>query len=155
MPKGRGAVLAGVHEAKPRLAVRQRQFIRFTWIRRLSWLCRSDDWHRLRVRDEPNGDRADGRSARYGAQRCTLFRYSGVRRVAGGGLIAQHWRGHAASHDDDSPCVFRVVVLAEQLVVGVRDEHEDGGRRLRSNADWPLPTLRTLRVKPGKRALSP
>ena len=54
--KGDGAVLAGLHEAEPRLAVRQRQLVRVTRSRRLAWLCRSERRHRLRVRDEPDGD---------------------------------------------------------------------------------------------------
>ena len=54
--KGDGAVLAGLHEAEPGLAVRQRALVRITRSRRLAWLCRSGGRRRLRLRDEPDGD---------------------------------------------------------------------------------------------------
>ena len=81
----RRAVLAGLHEAEPRLAVRQRQFVRLTRGRRFSWLCRSNRRRRLRLRHEPDGDTIDRRPAGCGAQRRTLLRYCarcGGKRVA-------------------------------------------------------------------------
>src|SRR5215471_17193019 len=80
----RRAVLTGLHEVVSCLAVRQRQFVRITRSRRLSWLCRSHGWCRLRLCDEPDGDAVDRRPAGGGAERCTLLRYSDfVRLVAG------------------------------------------------------------------------
>jgi len=73
------AILAGLHEAGPCLAVRQCQFVRFARVRRLSWLCRPNLRCRLRLRDEPYGSRANRRSARRGAQRRALLVYSGSR----------------------------------------------------------------------------
>ena len=79
--KGDGAVLARLHEAEPRLAVRQRQFVRVARSRRLSRLCRSGGWRRLRLRDEPDGDAVDRRPAGCGARRRAVTRSSGfVRR---------------------------------------------------------------------------
>ncbi len=84
MPEGpRRAVLIGLHEAEPHLAVRQRQLVRVTRSRRLSWLCRSERCCRLRLRDEPVGDAIDRRPAGCGAQRRTLFRDSGFARRVG------------------------------------------------------------------------
>jgi hypothetical protein len=51
----RRAVLAGLHEAEPRLAIRQPRFVRLTRVRRFSWLCRSNRWRRLWLRDGPDG----------------------------------------------------------------------------------------------------
>ncbi len=81
--KGERAVLAGLHEAEPRLAVRQRALVRVSWVRRLSRLCRSDGRHRIRVRDQPDGDATDRRPPRCGAQRRALLRSPGVRGAAG------------------------------------------------------------------------
>ena len=76
--KGEGVQFSlGFMKPSRRLAVRQRQFVRITRSRRLSWLCRSGGWHRLRLRDEPDGDAVDRRPAGCGAQRRTLLRYSG------------------------------------------------------------------------------
>ena len=46
----------GFMKPTPALAVRQRQFVRITRSRRLSWLCRSGGRRRLRLRDEPDGN---------------------------------------------------------------------------------------------------
>jgi len=75
MPEGRRAVLAGVHEAKPRVAVRQRQLVRVTGCRRFSWLCRPKCWRRLCLRDKPDGDAIDRGPTGFGPQRSALLRY--------------------------------------------------------------------------------
>jgi len=74
VPEGRSAVLAGLHEAEPRLALRQRVLVRVSGIRRLSWLCGSDGRHWIRVRHQPDGHEIHRRSARCGAQRRALRR---------------------------------------------------------------------------------
>src|SRR5579864_2785722 len=79
----RRAVLAGLHEAEPRLAIRQPRFVRLTRVRRFSWLCRSNRWRRLWLRDEPDGDTINGRPAGCSTQRGTLLRYSGFTRYGG------------------------------------------------------------------------
>ena len=71
--KGDGAVLAGLHEAESRLAVRQRALVRLSGIRRLSRLCRSGGRHWIRVRDQPDGNAIDRRPARCRAQRRALL----------------------------------------------------------------------------------
>ena len=71
--KGDAAVLAGLHEAESRLAVRQRALVRVSRVRRLSRLCRSDGRHWIRVRDQPDGDATDRRPTRRGAQRRALL----------------------------------------------------------------------------------
>ena len=58
------------------LAVRQRSLVRFPWSRWFAWLCGSGRRHRLRVRDEPDGDGIDRRPAGCGAQRRALLRAS-------------------------------------------------------------------------------
>ena len=63
MPEGGRAVLAGLHEAQPGVAIRQRALVRVPWVGRLSRLRRSGRRHWIRVRDEPDGDRADRRPA--------------------------------------------------------------------------------------------
>src|SRR5579862_4490200 len=78
MHEGRCAVLTGLHEAQPRLAVRQRQFFRSPRIRWLSGLCRSGGGRRLRLRDESNGYPHNRRPSGFGAQRRSLLRYSGL-----------------------------------------------------------------------------
>ena len=79
MPEGRRcAVLAGLHEIERRLAVRRRSLVWLSWIRRLSRLRRSGARHRLRLRDEPDGDDPDRRPAGSGAQRGAVL---GARQV--------------------------------------------------------------------------
>ena len=70
----RHPVLARLHEVHSDLAVRQRPLVRIAWSRRLAWLCGSGGRHRVRVRDEPDGDGLDRRPARCGAQRRALLR---------------------------------------------------------------------------------
>ena len=78
MPEGRRcAILIGVYEAEHCLAIRQRQFVRLTRIRRFSWLCRSNRWCRLCLRDEPDGDTIERGPAGCGTQRSALLRYCG------------------------------------------------------------------------------
>ena len=95
--KGHGVQFSlGFMKSTPRLALRQRQFVRVTRSRRRSWLCGSGGGRRLRVRDEQDGDAVDGRPAGCGAQRRTLLRYSGfVRRVrATSGIgLSELWAG--------------------------------------------------------------
>jgi hypothetical protein len=74
MAEGRGAVLARLHEAEPRVALWQPALVRLSGIRRLSRLCGSRGWHRVRVRDEPDGHDIHPRPARCGAQREALLR---------------------------------------------------------------------------------
>ena len=49
------------------------ELVRVTRVRRLSWLCRSERWRRLRLRHEPDGDDVDRRPAGCGAQRRALL----------------------------------------------------------------------------------
>ena len=64
------------------LAVRQRPLVRIARRRRFAWLCGSGGRHRLRVRDEPDGDGLDRRPARCGAQRGALRRSPELMRAA-------------------------------------------------------------------------
>ena len=80
--KGDGVQFSlGFMKPSRRLAVRQRQLVRVTRSRRLSWLCRSERWRRLRLRDEPDGDDVDRRPAGRGAQRRALLLAPEVMRV--------------------------------------------------------------------------
>ena len=49
----------GFMKSSRRLAVRQRSLVRFPWSRRFAGLCGSGGRHRLRVRDEPDGNGID------------------------------------------------------------------------------------------------
>src|SRR5688572_30120604 len=80
MPEGERAVLVGLHEAEPRLAVRQCTLVRLSWLGRLSRLCRSDGRSWIRVRDQPDGDAIDRRPPRCGAQRRALLPFAGLMR---------------------------------------------------------------------------
>jgi hypothetical protein len=72
----------GFMKPSPVLAGRQRQSIRFTKRRRLSWLYRSHGWRWLRLCDAPDLDAIDRRPAGCGAQRRGVLGYSAL----GGGL---------------------------------------------------------------------
>src|SRR5687768_11123197 len=68
----RHAVLARLHEIHSDVAVRRRPLVRIAWCGRITRLCGSGGRRRLRVRDKPDGDSLDRRSARDGAQRRAL-----------------------------------------------------------------------------------
>src|SRR5438045_4567178 len=68
------AVLFGIHEVHLRLAIRQRSLVRLPWRRWFAWLRGSGGRHRLRLRDEPDGDDIDRRPAGCGAPSGTLLR---------------------------------------------------------------------------------
>ncbi len=74
MPEGRRAILAGLHEAESRVAIRRRELVRIAGLGRLARLCRSSRRHRIRLRHQPDGHDTDRRSARRGAQRRALRR---------------------------------------------------------------------------------
>ena len=70
------------------MAVRQRSLVRIPWSRWFAWLCGSGGGHRLRVRDEPDGDGIDRRPARCGAQKRALLHYPGC-------LVREKWSRRA------------------------------------------------------------
>src|SRR5512133_2141033 len=55
------------------MAIRQSHLLRLTGLGRLSWLCRSKPWDRLRLRDRPDGNSFDWRPAGRRVERSALF----------------------------------------------------------------------------------
>ena len=73
MHEGRGAQFSlGFMKPSASLAVRQPEFVRVSGRGRFARLCGSGGRHRIRVRDEPDGDAIDRRPPRCGAQRRAL-----------------------------------------------------------------------------------
>src|SRR5580765_5407667 len=73
MHEGGPAVLAGLHEAESRLAVRRHTVVRVSRVRRLSRIRRSGCRYWIRVRDQPDGDATQWRPTRSGTQRRALL----------------------------------------------------------------------------------
>ncbi len=68
----------GFMKSTAAVAIRQRLLVRIPGRRRFAGLCGSGNRHRLRLRDEPDGDFLDRRSAGCRAQRGALLRPRGI-----------------------------------------------------------------------------
>ena len=89
----------GFMKSAPAWSVRQQRFVRRAWSRGLARLCRSDGRHRVRLRDEPDGDAPDRGPAGHRAARRPLRRRQGfVSRLARGRATDALSLGHGSAH---------------------------------------------------------